>query len=117
MNSLKEQLRLWLKARRMALLPNDVENIRFRLPSELDRLAELATKNIRVNCVAPGATYPTGLSENWSMELRNNIAKSIPMKRLGKPEEIADAVVFLLSDDASYITGQTLDVNGGQWMN
>jgi len=78
---------------------------------------ELAQKNIRVNCVSPGATYPTGLSESWPLELKEEIAKSIPMKRLGKPEEIASAIVFLLSDDASYITGQTLDVNGGQWMN
>jgi 3-oxoacyl-[acyl-carrier protein] reductase len=78
---------------------------------------ELASKNIRVNCVAPGATYPTGLSESWPKELRDNIAKSIPLKRLGNPEEIARAVLFLLSDDASYITGQTLDINGGQWMN
>jgi len=57
------------------------------------------------------------LSESWPLELKEEIAKSIPMKRLGKPEEIASAIVFLLSDDASYITGQTLDVNGGQWMN
>lgn len=42
--------------------------------------------------------------------------EGIPMKRLGEPEEIARASVFLLSDEASYITGQTLDVNGGQWM-
>jgi 3-oxoacyl-[acyl-carrier protein] reductase len=78
---------------------------------------ELAEKYIRVNCVAPGATYPTGLSKSWSEKLRSDIASSIPLKRLGKPEDISNAICFLLSDSAGYITGQTLDVNGGVWMN
>lgn len=78
---------------------------------------ELATKNIRVNCVAPGAIYPTGMSQSWPKSLRDGIAQSIPLKRLGKPQEVARVIAFLLSEDASYITGQTIDVNGGQWMN
>ena len=78
---------------------------------------ELADRNIRVNCVAPGATYPTGISHNWPKKLRLDIAAGIPLTRLGKPEDISHAACFLLSDQASYITGQTLDVNGGAWMN
>lgn len=78
---------------------------------------ELAEKRIRVNCVSPGLTYPTGLSKDWTLEFRENIAKTIPLKRLASPEEIAGAILFLLSDSASYITGQTIDINGGLWMN
>ncbi|MDD3998743.1 MAG: SDR family NAD(P)-dependent oxidoreductase [Candidatus Shapirobacteria bacterium] len=78
---------------------------------------ELASKKIRVNCVAPGAIYPTGMSKSWSKKLREDIAEGIPLGRLGKPQEVAKVILFLLSEDASYITGQTIDVNGGQWMN
>lgn len=78
---------------------------------------ELAEKNIRVNCVAPGLTYPTELSKNWTQEFRETIAKTIPLKRLAKPEEISNVIEFLLSDKASYVTGQTIDVNGGLYMN
>lgn len=78
---------------------------------------EFAPRNIRVNCVAPGAIYPTGMSKSWPRSLRRTIAQSIPLNRLGRPEEVAKAILFLLSDNASYITGQTIDINGGQWMN
>lgn len=78
---------------------------------------ELAEKNIRVNAIAPGPTYPTKMSKNWSIEFRQELAQSVPLKRLARPEDIASAVWFLLSNNASYITGHTLDVNGGLWMN
>lgn len=78
---------------------------------------ELADKNIRVNAVAPGPTYPTKTSKMWSVELRKNISAKIPLKRLGKPIDVANTIKFLISDDSSYITGQTIDVNGGLWMN
>jgi 3-oxoacyl-[acyl-carrier protein] reductase len=78
---------------------------------------ELASKNIRVNCISPGATYPTGMSKKWSKSLRAEIAESVPMKRLGKPVDMAKAIYFFVSDLSRYITGQTLDVNGGAWMN
>lgn len=81
-----------------------------------DDLAEYGT---RVNAVAPGNVYYEG--GRWQ-ELRNNdveavdtyINSSVPMKRFGRPEEIADAVVFLASDRASFITGEILRVDGGQ---
>jgi 3-oxoacyl-[acyl-carrier protein] reductase len=72
---------------------------------------------IRVNAVAPGPTYPTQMSASWAEDMRNKIIEEIPLKRLAKPEEIAQAILFLVSELASYITGQTLDVNGGLWMN
>lgn len=78
---------------------------------------ELASKGIRVNAVAPGPTYPTKLSRLWNKNLRKKITRKIPLGRLAKPEEIASSICFLASDLASYITGHTLDVNGGLWMN
>jgi len=78
---------------------------------------DFSSRNIRVNCIAPGATFPTGMSKKWPKELREEIAKTIPLKRLGSPEDIAKAVFFLVSDLSTYITGQTIDVNGGAWMN
>lgn len=73
---------------------------------------ELASKGIRVNAVAPGSIKGSMIPEDqW-----NTLAEKIPMKRLGTPEEVAKAVHFLCSDEASYITGHTLDVNGGTLM-
>lgn len=72
---------------------------------------EVARRSITVNAVAPGfcATDMTEAVRNAAPEL----AKSIPLKRFGQPEDIANAVVFLASDDASYITGHVLTVDGG----
>lgn len=74
---------------------------------------ELAQYNIRVNAVAPGwiATETLKKGNRWE-----KILGKIPLKRLGEPEEVADAVIFLASDSASYITGEILDVNGGLLM-
>jgi len=56
------------------------------------------------------------MSAEWSEEKRRAIVDSIPAKRLGKPEEVAEAVLFLVSEGASFITGEILDVNGGYLM-
>jgi 3-oxoacyl-[acyl-carrier protein] reductase len=76
---------------------------------------ELASRNITVNAVAPGFVE-TDMTASLNDELKAKITESIPLKRIGKPEEIAAAVKFLASDDASYITGHVLDVNGGMFM-
>lgn len=75
---------------------------------------DLARKKIRVNCVLPGATdTPMIHTENVTEEMLVEHAKLFPMKRFAKPEEIANAIVFLLSDAASFITGTELTVDGG----
>ena len=73
---------------------------------------QLASYGINVNAVAPHA-IETEMSAQWSEEKRKSIIEAIPLKRLGKPEDVAEAVVFLASDKASFITGEVLDVNGG----
>jgi 3-oxoacyl-[acyl-carrier protein] reductase len=73
---------------------------------------ELAQFRINVNAVAPHA-IETEMSAQWSEEKRKSIIEAIPLKRLGTPEDVAHAVLFLASDKASFITGEILDVNGG----
>jgi 3-oxoacyl-[acyl-carrier protein] reductase len=73
---------------------------------------ELAQYRINVNAVAPHA-IETEMSAQWSEEKRTSIIEAIPLKRLGTPEDVAQAVLFLASDKASFITGEILDVNGG----
>ena len=73
---------------------------------------ELAPSGIRVNAVAPGAVETAMLNEFTASELAE-IADDIPMGRLGRAEEVANGVVFLVSEQASYITGQILSINGG----
>jgi 3-oxoacyl-[acyl-carrier protein] reductase len=72
----------------------------------------LASDRATVNCVAPGTTA-TDLTDAWGEDLRERVKAAIPLGRLGQPEEIAEAVCFLVSDRAAFITGATLDVNGG----
>ena len=76
---------------------------------------ELASRNITVNAVAPGF-IETDMTNGLSEEVKTKLLSSIPLKRLGKPEDIAAAVRFLASEEASYITGHVLDVNGGMHM-
>jgi 3-oxoacyl-[acyl-carrier protein] reductase len=73
---------------------------------------QLASYNITVNAVAPHA-IETDMSAEWSAEKRSSVVGSIPLKRMGKPEEVAEAVLFLVSEGSSFITGEILDVNGG----
>ncbi len=76
---------------------------------------EVASRGITVNVVAPGF-IATDMTEVLSEELKNNLLTQIPAGRLGEPKDIAKAVAFLASDDAAYINGTTLHVNGGMYM-
>ncbi|MBP9752491.1 MAG: 3-oxoacyl-[acyl-carrier-protein] reductase [Proteobacteria bacterium] len=76
---------------------------------------EVASRNITVNCIAPGF-IATNMTEVLNDTIKTQIAAQIPMNKMGQGEDIAAAVVFLASDEASYITGQTLHVNGGMDM-
>lgn len=76
---------------------------------------EVASRGIRVNCVAPGF-IGTDMTDALGEKQKEHIMQTIPMNRLGKTEDVAQAVLFLLSDHSSYITGQTLHVNGGMYM-
>jgi 3-oxoacyl-[acyl-carrier protein] reductase len=76
---------------------------------------ELASRGVRVNAVAPG-WIDTAMTTDFSDEMRSRILERIPLGRVGSPEEIGAAVVFLCSDHAAYITGQTLVVDGGLTM-
>ena len=82
---------------------------------------ELATKGVRLNTVCPGLTE-TGMLESFMTgagnpdKLREAYTRAVPIGRLGKPEDIAGAVLFLASDDAEFITGQTISVSGGLTM-
>lgn len=76
---------------------------------------ELASRNITVNCIAPGF-IETDMTEQLSEEVRQGMLAGIPLARLGSVEEIAKVALFLASDNASYMTGQTLHVDGGMYM-
>ena len=76
---------------------------------------ELGARNINVNCVAPGFVE-TDMTKDIIDGNEDLLASQIPLGRLGKPEEIADVVNFLASEEANYITGQTIHVNGGLFM-
>jgi 3-oxoacyl-[acyl-carrier protein] reductase len=76
---------------------------------------ELSSRNILVNCIAPGYIN-TEMTEKMTDDQKKAMADSIPLGRIAEPTEIAAVVAFLASDDASYITGQTLSVDGGMAM-
>ena len=76
---------------------------------------EVASRGITVNTVSPGF-IDTDMTQTLTDEQKEGIFSQVPANRLGKPEEIANAVVFLASDGAAYITGETLHVNGGMYM-
>lgn len=77
---------------------------------------DLARFNIRCNTVAPGF-ISTEMTEKFDGEQKKEIEQSIPLGKIGQPDDVAHAVAFLLSDKASYITGSTLHVNGGLFRN
>ena len=76
---------------------------------------ELASRNILVNAIAPGF-ITTEMTDTLPEDVKSAMLKQIPLAKLGNPEDIAKAVVFLASDDASYMTGQTLHIDGGMYM-
>ncbi len=76
---------------------------------------EMAPYNVTVNAVAPHA-IETEMSGQWSAEKRQRIISEIPLKRLGKPSEVAATVLFLISEEAGFITGEIIDINGGLLM-
>ena len=77
--------------------------------------AEVAKRNINVNIISPGF-ISTKMTENLNIEQKNNYLSRIPMSKFGKPEDVANLVFFLASEDSSYITGQNFHVNGGMLM-
>lgn len=76
---------------------------------------EVASRNILVNAVAPGF-IETGMTDVLKDEIKQDIEKNIPLKRIGTPQDVANVVKFLASEDSSYITGQVLHVDGGMLM-
>lgn len=76
---------------------------------------EVASRNINVNAIAPGF-IETKMTEVLSDEVKEAMLKQIPLRRFGKPEDVGNLVLFLVSDDASYITGQVIKIDGGMVM-
>ncbi|MBS0298637.1 MAG: 3-oxoacyl-ACP reductase FabG [Proteobacteria bacterium] len=76
---------------------------------------EVGSRNITVNCIAPGF-IDTDMTRALADEFQQNLIQHVPLGRLGRPEEVASAVAFLASSAAGYITGTTLHVNGGMYM-
>lgn len=76
---------------------------------------ELSSRGITVNCIAPGF-IDTDMTRELSDEVRSELIKGIPLAKLGRPEDIAMTAVFLASEGAAYMTGQTLHVDGGMYM-
>ena len=76
---------------------------------------EIGSRQITVNCVAPGL-IETDMTSELDERLINSMLDAVPLGRLGQPQDVAAAVKFLASDEASYITGSVLAVNGGMYM-
>ena len=76
---------------------------------------EYAKKNININCISPGF-IKTAMTDKIDEKFKESIISRIPSARLGEPEDIANAVLFLASDNSKYINGETLHVNGGMYM-
>jgi 3-oxoacyl-[acyl-carrier protein] reductase len=76
---------------------------------------EIASRNVTVNCVAPGF-IESAMTDKLNDKQKETIMSAIPMKRMGQGREIAAAVLYLASNEAAYVTGQTLHVNGGMAM-
>jgi 3-oxoacyl-[acyl-carrier protein] reductase len=77
---------------------------------------EVAGRNITVNCIAPGF-IETDMTNHFKSDEIENILKQIPANIMGSPKDIADLALFLASSNADYITGQTISVDGGLYMN
>jgi 3-oxoacyl-[acyl-carrier protein] reductase len=76
---------------------------------------QLAPYNVRVNAIAPHAIV-TDMSAQWSDEKRKQVVSAIPLGRMGRVEEVANTALFLASDEALFITGETININGGYLM-
>lgn len=72
----------------------------------------LACDRVTANTISPGTT-DTALTQAWGEETRQSLTRQIPLGRLGKPEDVASLALFLASDEAGFITGATINVNGG----
>lgn len=77
---------------------------------------QMAKTGVTVNAIAPGVVDTDLIRTHMKAEMRERVTQAIPLGRLADPSEIGKAVAFLVSDDASYVTGATLDVNGGFWI-
>jgi len=77
---------------------------------------EFATRNITLNCIAPGF-IETNMTSDLDEKRKETILNSIPANRFGLPEDLSSAIIFLVSEESSYITGQTIHINGGLYMN
>jgi 2-hydroxycyclohexanecarboxyl-CoA dehydrogenase len=79
---------------------------------------EVAAAGVRANCVCPGPTDTSLLDQvaEYSQKLYDSLARAIPMKRIGTPDDVASVVAFLASDDSGFVTGQTISVSGGLTM-
>ena len=76
---------------------------------------EYAKKNININCISPGF-ISTAMTDQIDEKHKEAIIAKIPSNKLGKPEDIANAVIFLSSDQSDYINGETIHVNGGMYL-
>jgi 3-oxoacyl-[acyl-carrier protein] reductase len=75
---------------------------------------EVGKHNIRVNCVAPSAIHNERMEKFMSQEQMEQMTKMFPLGRIGEPEDVAQATVFLVSESSSWITGATVDISGGR---
>ena len=84
--------------------------------AETESLAkELASRNVRVNAVAPGF-IDTKMTESLPEDMRKAMLEASPLRRFGRPEDVAEVVLFLASDASSYVTGQVVTIGGGMVM-
>jgi 3-oxoacyl-[acyl-carrier protein] reductase len=77
---------------------------------------EMAPHNIYVNAVCPGPVE-TDMSNQWTDEYRKEVTKRIPLNKLGTPQDIGESVLFLASSMSDFITGESININGGTYMN
>ena len=94
-------------------LATELDGAAQKLVDDNAALRELAGRGIRVNAVAPGI-FDVGMAQRMDHPAREARIQELPMGRAGRSEELASAVVFLASDDASYVTGQTIYADGGR---